>query len=247
MTGNMIGSAGVNANLPTKAPLGSERWVYQVWDPATAAWSTVQKFTHPDFLLGGFGRVSFSLENGRQGSAGRFCDTLTGDVVDVTQYVRARDIAADRLRQIASDHAYQVIAKALASSDGRYYVVVEYPHGFWEPAETTRYRIPRGYKTLRSALNALWKRHDAKSGLWGERYYALVDLHCERVIRESIIDIAKFMNVTRPLLRRKATVAMLEQLIPEDRMPGAGAPTGAFCTSPSSSPLPALPDLVWVT
>src|SRR5882724_9341054 len=68
-----------------------------------------------------------------------------------------------------------------------------------------------GYKTLASALNALWKHCDAKSGQQSEQY-ALVDLHGNRVIDEYIIDIAKHLVGARARLR-KATVTLLEMAI----------------------------------
>ena len=223
------------------AATGNNRWLYQVQDPQSGAWITRRQFLRSRQIVGvldgsltalGYGRLSLGLENGRPGTAARVCDIVTGDAIDITAYVlRQRSSSGrrprplQRLQQRFADYEYRVVTEMLSRSDDRYYLVVErsddrYNRGvtrrFWQPAERTRPGIPRGYKTLRRGVLALWKRHEGKGSALPR--YALIDCHGCRVIDESTIDMVKFLHGTRLLLRRNATVAMLEQLIPEDPM-----------------------------
>jgi hypothetical protein len=188
----------------------SAHWVYEVWEPKRCEWMVVRKLKSPREIGWRFGSVDFALGDGRNGTGGRFRETVVGEVVDVTEYVRQRDAMSERVEQIGSDFEYQVVSAALGKSADRYFLTVEYRlSNHWRLVERTRDGFPRGYKTLRSALNALWKHRSAKSGQWPARY-ALFDLQSARVIGEYIIEIAEYLGFTRANLRRKANVAMLE-------------------------------------
>src|SRR5713101_8766516 len=151
------------------------RLLYQVLAPETDAWITVTKFTEPRGIHWRFPWLDLTIAPGHQGTAGRVLDTVTGKVRDITKLIHRRDRVMGHLNQMGSEYAYTMISEALRASCDRYFLIVGRPDAFWEIAETTRGHIPRGYKTLGSALNALWKRHTGKSGQRQERY-ALIDL-----------------------------------------------------------------------
>ena len=109
-----------------------------------------------------------------------------------------------------------MISTALRNGTDRYFLIVERRQAHWQAVEHRRNGIPRGYKTLRSALNTLWKHRSAKSGQWPE-HYALFDLETGRVIGEYIIEIAEYLGGKPADLRRKASVALLELAIRDDR------------------------------